>query len=193
MTISWDFFEGFIEMAFFELWVSFLKKKFFRTKQCFFFEKSSEMEQKNLDFWEKIPARLPEFCSISPEEQIEVDNVVKKKHSFVFFRLWAKNCGKLPKKLLAAFSKLHIKSPGIFFHHFYWWSMTYFVSFRHLAEHFWRVYRNVFLWALRIVWKEKSSFEQRNVFFFLKNSDLEQKSSRFSAKNTGKVAKILIN
>ena len=54
---------------------------------------------------------MPNFCSISPEEQFEENNVVKK-NFFVFFRLWSKNAGKLPKKYLTALFKLKIKYPG---------------------------------------------------------------------------------
>ena len=56
---------------------------------------------------------MQKFWLISPKEFFEENNVVQNKSVFVFFKFWAKNFGKLPKKNLAASSKLHIKSPGI--------------------------------------------------------------------------------
>ena len=55
---------------------------------------------------------MPNFCSISPEERFEKkNNVTRENLSVVFFRLSAKNAGKLPKKLLAAFRKLKVTYP----------------------------------------------------------------------------------
>ena len=55
---------------------------------------------------------MPNFCSINPEERFEKkNNVTRENLSIAFFRLSAKNAGKLPKKLLAAFRKLKITYP----------------------------------------------------------------------------------
>ena len=74
--------------------------------------------------------------------------------------------------------------------------MTLFVSFRLLAEIFWKVYRYGFLWALRIVLKEIISFEQRSVLlmnfgfrarkvsdFWQKNGQECQTSVRLAQRN----------
>ena len=94
------------------------------------------------------------------------NNVRKKKHSLVFFRLWAINAGKLPKKLLAAFSKLKITYPGDqILSNFLMFDDSFCKFPTFLAEIFWKVCRNSFPWGQKIVLKEKKTFEQRSVLF----------------------------
>ena len=97
-----------------------------------------------------------------------------KKHFFVFFRLWAKNPGRLPIKLLAAFSKLKITyqgdqilSPFLMFDD----PFCQFPTF--LAEIFRKVCRIGFLGALRIVLKEKNLSNKE--VFIERTSDLKRK------------------
>ena len=150
-------------MAFLERWGSFWKKKNLSNNEVYLYW-ILDLERKNSDFRQTKSTGMPIFCSISPEEQFEESNVVKKKHSFVFFRLWTENGEKLHKKFLAAFCKLKIRYPGIKIHHISWCSMTHFVSFRVLAEVLWKVYRNCFLRALRIVLTEDEFFRIKNCF-----------------------------
>ena len=119
--------------------------------------------KQSLEIRQTKSAGMPNFLSISPKEHFEENNVVQNKNSFVFFKFWAISAGTLPKKFWLRSPKCISKVQGIFFHHISWYSMTYFVSFRLLAEIFWRNYRNGFLWVLRIVLKEKKYFEQRSI------------------------------
>ena len=119
--------------------------------------------KQSLEIRQTKSAGMPNFLSIGPKEHFEENNVVQNKISFVFFKFWAISAVTLPKKFWLRSPKCISKVQGNFFHRIFWWSMTYFVSFRHLAEIFWRVYRNGFLWALRIVLKGKKLFEQRSV------------------------------
>ena len=107
---------------------------------------------------------MPNFCSISPKEHFEENNVVQNKISFVFFKVWAINAGTLPEIfwMRSLNWKLHIQ--GIKFYHIFWCSMTHFLRFRLLAEIFWRVYRNCFLQALRIVLTEENFFRTKKCF-----------------------------
>ena len=76
------------------------------------FLKIFRVRAKQFEIFDKKSARKPNICSISPEEYFEIKQCCEEENSFVFFRLWAKNAGKLPKKLLAAFSKLKVTYPG---------------------------------------------------------------------------------
>ena len=72
-----------------------------------------------------------------------------------------------------------LKVQGIIFHHIFWCSITHFVSFRLLAGVFWRVYRNCFLRALKIVLTEEKFSRTKKSFskeFFQRVSDFEQKN-----------------
>ena len=60
-------FGEFIETAFFERWGSFWQKKSYFEQRSVFKDFPSYSE-KVLDFRQKRLARIPNFCSISPEE-----------------------------------------------------------------------------------------------------------------------------
>ena len=132
-----------------------LKEKNLSRKEVVF-QWFSHLEQKILDFQQTKSAAMQKFWLISRKERFEENNVVQNKSAFVFFKFWAKNVGKLPKKILLRPLNCILKVQGFSFHHISWCSMTHFVNLRPLAEIFWRVYRNCFLWALRIVLKERN-------------------------------------
>ena len=119
---------------------------------------------------------MPNFCSISPEERFEKkNNVTRENLSIVFFRLSAKNAGNLPKKLLAAFRKLKITYPrDQILSHFRMFDDPFCQLPTFLAEIFWNVCRNSFLWALRIVLKKKIFRTKKR---FLKNFGFRAKKS----------------
>ena len=139
-------------MASFECWGSFRKKKNLSNKEVFCW-RILDLEQQILKFRQTKPAGMPKFWSISSKEHFEVNNVVQKKSSFVFFKFWATNAGTLPEKKWLPSPKCILKVQGIIFLHISWCSMTYFVSFPLLLEIFWRKNRNGLLWVLRIVSK----------------------------------------
>ena len=141
-----------------------LKEKNLSNKEVFCW-RFSDLEQQILKFRQTKSAGMPKFWSISSKEHFEVNNVVQKKSSFVFFKFWAINAGTLPEKNWLPSPECILKVQGIIFHHISWCSMTYFVSFPLLLEIFWRKNRNGLLWVLRIVSKEKKSFEQRSVLW----------------------------
>ena len=83
-----------------------------------------------------------------------------------FFRLFQVLSDKrwdVAQRLLAAFSKVHFKSPGNYFSSHFLMFDDLLCQFPSFSEIFSSKYRNVFLWVLRIVSKEKKSFEQRSV------------------------------
>ena len=125
---------------------------------------------------------MQKFWSISPKEHFEENNVVQKKSAFVVSNFWAKDAGTLPKNFWLRSLNCILKVQGIIFHHIPWCSMTHFVNFRPLVELFRRVYRNSFLWALRIVLKEKN-LSNKEVFLYW-SSELEQKHFRFPVKKS---------
>ena len=94
-----------------------------------------------------------------------------------------KTLGNCPKNFwLSSLNwKWHIQ--GIKFYHISWCSITHFVSFRLLAGVFWRVYRNCFLRALRIVLTEekfsrtKKSFSKEFRILSKKNLHFRQTKS----------------
>ena len=96
-----------------------------------------------------------------------------------------KTLGSCPKNfwLLSLNRKLHIQ--GIKFYRIFWCSVTHFFNFRLLAEIFRRVYRNCFLRALRIVLKQKISFEQRSVLSM--NFGFRAKNFGFSPKKLARI------
>ena len=105
------FFGEFVEIAFFDRWGSFWKKKIFRAHKCFL-KNFGFRAKKSLDFWHTKSAGMTKLRSVSSKEHFEENSVVQKKSSFVFFKFWATNAGTLPKKLLVAVSKLKITYPG---------------------------------------------------------------------------------
>ena len=71
------------------------KETFFRTKKCSLLNFGFRAKK----FWifAKKLSRMPNFCSISPEEQFEENNVKKKKDSFVFFQTLRRKTLSCPK------------------------------------------------------------------------------------------------
>ena len=137
-----------------------LKEKSFREQRGVYNEFRSWVENFQVS-GKKNSAGMPKFHSISPAEHFEETmlwrrNILLTLSDFKRKTLvrWTKNFW-----LRSLNWKLHIQ--GIKFYLNSSFSMTRFVSFRILAEIFWRV---CFLRALRIVLKRKSSFEQRSVF-----------------------------
>ena len=139
------------------------EENFSRTKKCSFKE-FRILSKKSSHFRQTKSAGMPNFCSISPKEHFEGNNAEKKNFFHIYFRNWLKNAGKLPREIwLRSLNwKLHIQ--GIKFYLISSCSMTRFVSFRLLAEIFWRVYRNCFLRRWGSFWQKRSSFGQRSVF-----------------------------
>ena len=107
---------------------------------------------------------MPNLWSIRPNEHFEENNVVQNKISFVFFKVWAINAGTLPKNIWMRSLNWKLQIQGIKFYHISSWSMTRFVSFRLLADILWRVYRNCFLRAIRIVLTEEKFFRTKKCF-----------------------------
>ena len=139
------------------------EEKLFRSKKCF--KWVSELERKRFRFSAKKLARIPNFCSISPEEHFfKKNNDRKKKHSLVFFRLWAINAGTLLKNLWLRSLNWKIHIQGIKFYHISWCSMTHFVSFRVLAGIFGEFIETAFFDRWGSFWQKRSSFVQRSVF-----------------------------
>ena len=158
-----------------------LKEKNLSKKEVFF-QWFSHLEQKKLDFQQTKSAAMQKFWLISAKEFFEENNVAQNKSVFVFFKFWAKNVGKLPKKIWLRPLNCILKVQGKIIHHISWCSMTHFVNLWPLAEIFWRVYRNCFLWALRIVLKERNPSNKQ--VFLEWSSELEQKYFRFPAKKS---------
>ena len=106
--------------------------------------------------------------------------------SIVFFRLSAKNAGKLPKKLLAAFRKLKITYPrDQILSHFLMFDDPFCQFPTFLAEIFWKVCRKSFPWRQKIVLKEKKHSSKE--VFCLWILDLEQKSFRIPPKKSARM------
>ena len=61
-----------------------LKQKIFRTKKCFL--KNFGFRAKKFWIFAKKSARMPNFCSISPSEHFEENNVEKKKFFLYLFQ-----------------------------------------------------------------------------------------------------------
>ena len=133
---------------------------------------------------------MPKFWSLRPNEHFEEINVVQNRISFVFSKFWAINAGTLPKNFWMRSLNWQSYIQGIKFYHISWCSMTHFVSSRLLAEVFWRVHRNCFLWVLRIVLKEKVLSKKED--FFQRVSDLEREKFSIPANKISRNAKILI-
>ena len=81
----------------------------------------------------------------------------KKENTSFFFKHWAKHVRKMPN-FIAAFFKLHITWPQTLFGKFSWGSSSYLIYFGLLAKTIRSVCQNWFLWALRIVLREKGFF-----------------------------------
>ena len=90
----------------------------------------------------------------------------KKENTSFFFKHWAKHVRKMPN-FLAAFFKLHITWPQTLFGKFSWGSSSYLIYFGLLAKTIRSVCQNCFLWALRIVLREKGFFSKNffSMFF----------------------------
>ena len=156
------------------------EEKFSRAKKCFFKE-FRILSKKSIHFRQTKSTGMPNFCSISPNEQFEEDNAEKKNIFYIYFRHWLKNAGKLPRKIWLHSLNWNLHIQGIKFYLISSCSMTRFVSFRLLAEIFWRVYRNCFLRALRVVLTKETFFRTKKCFLMIfrvrakKVLDLRQK------------------
>ena len=162
-TLSIDFLERSTKLFFFERWGSFWEKKSsFEHRSVF--QWISELERKRFRFSAKNLARMPNFCSGSPEKHFEENNVVQKKvlSSFSFFE--RQTLGRCPKNFWLRSLNCILEVQKVFFHHISWCSMTHLVRFRLFAEIFWKVFRNSFLWALRIVLTEEKFFRTKKCF-----------------------------
>ena len=156
-TLSRDFLESLTKLFFRALRIVLREEKFFRTKKCFLLN-FGVRAKKVLDFRQKIWQewnflKKKQFCK---EETI-----------FVLFRFWAKNSGKLPKKLLAAFPKLKITYPGVQISSQFLMFEDPFCQVLTFAKIFWKVFRNSFLWALRIVLTEEKFSRTKKCFFLM--------------------------
>ena len=105
-----------------------------------------------------------------------------------FFQFLSDKRWDVAEKSLAAFSKLHIKGPGIFFQLISWCSPTRFVNFPISRKILWKVCRNGFLWALRIVLKEKNISNNKVFLYWI--LDLERKKLDFWQKKSAGLPKI---
>ena len=106
---------------------------------------------------------MQKFWLISPKELFEENNVVQNKSALVFFKFWAKNVGKFPKKILAASSKLHIKSPGNFFSSHFLMFDDPFCQFVTFSRDILEGLSKLFSLSAEDRFERKKSFEQRGV------------------------------
>ena len=113
------------------------EEKFFRTKKCSFkdFRFSS---QKSLDFRQTKLAGIQKFWSISPRKILRKTMLLRRK-ILSSFSIFARKTLTLPKKVWLRSPNSILKVQGIVFRHISWCSITHFVSYRLLAEIFWRV------------------------------------------------------
>ena len=145
-----------------------------------------------LDFQQTKSAAMQKFWLISPKEIFEEKNVVQNKSAFVFLKFWAKNVGKLPKKNLAASSKLHMKIPGIYFSSHFLMFGDPFCQFATFSRDILKGLSKLFSLSADDRFERRKVLSNREVFFW-RISELEQESSWISQKNTGKIAKRLID
>ena len=147
---------AFVKTAFYHPRRSSCKKKSFSSKV--FFPTFSDLEQTFLGLLAKKLAWWPKIRWMSPQEHIK-ENIVFQKISFFFFKHWVKNVRKRQNCILC--------DQGSFFGKFPWGSMSYFIYFALFEKILRRIYRNRFLWALRIVLKEKEFFFKKFITFLV--------------------------
>ena len=158
------------------------KKTFFRTKKCSLL---------NFGFRaKKFRIFVKKFCKNGTFWKR--NNFVKKKETFVVFWIWAKNSGKLPKKLLALFPKLKMTYPGDQI-------LSHFLMFDYPFCQF-PTFSRGFLESLSKLLSSsaKDRFDRRKVLsnkeeFFQRVSDFQQKKLTFPANKISRNAKLLFN
>ena len=113
------------------------EEMFFRTKKCF--SKNFGVRAKKILDLRQKKATQPNFCSSSPVEHLEENNVVKRNSFLSFSDSERKTLGSCPKNFWLRSLNCILKIQKVIFRHISWCSMTHFVSFRLLAKIIWRV------------------------------------------------------
>ena len=174
-TSSRDFLESLSKLLSSSAEDSFERRKILSNKEVFF-KKIRNQSKKKFWIFGKKAARQPNFCSGSPEEHFEGNNVVQKKVLSSFSLFERQTLGRCPKNFWLRSLNCILKIQEVIFHHISWCSIVRWpiLSVSDFLQRFFGEFNEtVFFERWGSFWEKKSFFEKRSVFNWF--SELEPK------------------